>query len=428
MPEYHVNIFGFEESVLVLKSKQRPCRITIRGDDEKEHRFLVKTGEDLRQDDRIERLFGAMNALFTADPSCRAKHLQLVTYGVVPLTTRVGLIEWLDGTVVLKDFQRRGLDEGSQGNLAYQKGSLEIRLFFSGRARCSRSFGLWSTEDYAKAYKEPSQAVSRFGRCVQQASRESLSKALLGLSSCPEAFFALRSRFVLSHATLCVAHWVLGVGDRHLGNFLVSTNTGLEIGIDFGYAFGLAAQASREFSFLPIPELMPFRLSPQYLGLLEPLGKEGPLASAMQDALRALRAGAESILDVLDVFVQEPTVDWMRLAKRQQAGSSPQASKRQRGKEVSLDWFPRQKVSIVRQKLEGGHPSYILRQTINEGKTKHFATREVQCNPFITCNGSDSFYSQNTIIPEPQCVDCLLEQATDPAILGLTWTGWEPWL
>ncbi|EEC03462.1 hypothetical protein IscW_ISCW016750, partial [Ixodes scapularis] len=104
MPEYHVNIFGFEESVLVLKSMQRPCRITIRGDDEKEHRFLVKTGEDLRQDDRIERLFGAMNALFTADPSCRAKHLQLVTYGVVPLTTRVGLIEWLDGTVVLKDF------------------------------------------------------------------------------------------------------------------------------------------------------------------------------------------------------------------------------------------------------------------------------------------------------------------------------------
>ncbi|KAM7297934.1 DNA-dependent protein kinase catalytic subunit [Ixodes scapularis] len=410
MPEYHVNIFGFEESVLVLKSMQRPCRITIRGDDEKEHRFLVKTGEDLRQDDRIERLFGAMNALFTADPSCRAKHLQLVTYGVVPLTTRVGLIEWLDGTVVLKDFQRRGLDESSQGNLA----------------RCSRSFGLWSTEDYAKAYKEPSQAVSRFGRCVRQVSRESLSKALLGLSSCPEAFFALRSRFVLSHATLCVAHWVLGVGDRHLGNFLVSTNTGLEIGIDFGYAFGLTAQ------FLPIPELMPFRLSPQYLGLLEPLGKEGPLASAMQDALRALRAGAESILDVLDVFVQEPTVDWMRLAKRQQAGSSPQASKRQRGaREVSLDWFPRQKVSIVRQKLEGGHPSYILRDELKLRKTNQpdFASLELVClgAPGVESRMRRRFARGDKLSPRDQ-VDCLLEQATDPAILGLTWTGWEPWL
>ncbi|EEC03461.1 mDNApk3', putative [Ixodes scapularis] len=236
------------------------------------------------------------------------------------------------------------------------------------------------------------------------------SKALLGLSSCPEAFFALRSRFVLSHATLCVAHWVLGVGDRHLGNFLVSTNTGLEIGIDFGYAFGLTAQASREFS------LMPFRLSPQYLGLLEPLGKEGPLASAMQDALRALRAGAESILDVLDVFVQEPTVDWMVRAFSLYFSAW--------AREVSLDWFPRQKVSIVRQKLEGGHPSYILRQVVTLCQfisSSFFSRDELKLRK---TNQPDFAKTAYYLLQ----VDCLLEQATDPAILGLTWTGWEPWL
>ncbi|CAN7939151.1 unnamed protein product [Ixodes hexagonus] len=423
MPEYHVNIFGFDESVLVLKSKQRPCRITIRGDDEKEHRFLVKTGEDLRQDDRIERLFGAMNTLFAADPSCRAKHLQLVTYNVVPLTTRVGLIEWLDSTVVLKEFQRQGLDEAGRANLA----------------QAAKSFGLFSLDDYAKAYSNPPEAVSRYHKCVRPASKESLRKALLGLSSCPEAFFTLRSRFVLSHAALCVAHWVLGIGDRHLGNFLVSTTTGLEIGIDFGYAFGVSTQ------FLPMPELMPFRLSPQYLGLLEPLGKEGPLASAMQDALRALRAGAEAILDVLDVFVQEPTVDWMRLAKRQQAKASPQAGKRQQGnaemsvsilagKEASLDWFPLQKVSVVRQKLEGRHPSYIFRQVLDELKLRKmnkpdFASMERVC---LGAQGAESRvrrrFAQNDKLSPRDQVDCLLEQATDPVILGLTYIGWESWL
>lgn len=297
MPEYHVNISGFDQTVLVLKSKQRPCRITIRGDDEKEYRFLVKTGEDLRQDDRIERLFEVMNTLFLSDPVCRSKHLQLVTYNVVPLTTRIGLIQWLDNTMVLKDFLLQGLDSAEREELD----------------RAARSFQMHSPSDYVKSYENqtPQQVAARFSSCVRPASRKALRKALLSLSSCPEAFFTLRSRFVSSHAALCVAHWVLGIGDRHLGNFLVSTDTGLEVGIDFGYAFGVATQ------FLPVPELMPFRLTPQYLGVVEPLGKEGPLACAMQHALRALRADVAPLLDVLDVFVQEPTIDWMRLAKKQ---------------------------------------------------------------------------------------------------------------
>jgi len=42
--------------VLVLSSIRKPKRITIRGDDEKEYMFLVKGGEDLRLDQRIEQV------------------------------------------------------------------------------------------------------------------------------------------------------------------------------------------------------------------------------------------------------------------------------------------------------------------------------------------------------------------------------------
>ena len=42
--------------VLVLTSIRRPKRIIIRGDDEKDHMFLVKGGEDLRLDQRIEQV------------------------------------------------------------------------------------------------------------------------------------------------------------------------------------------------------------------------------------------------------------------------------------------------------------------------------------------------------------------------------------
>lgn len=42
-------------------SMRRPKRLTFRGDNQKEYNFLVKGGEDLRLDQRIEQLFEAMN-------------------------------------------------------------------------------------------------------------------------------------------------------------------------------------------------------------------------------------------------------------------------------------------------------------------------------------------------------------------------------
>ena len=42
--------------VLVMNSIRKPKRLTIRGDDERDYMFLVKAGEDLRLDQRIEEV------------------------------------------------------------------------------------------------------------------------------------------------------------------------------------------------------------------------------------------------------------------------------------------------------------------------------------------------------------------------------------
>jgi len=47
---------------------------------------------------------------------------------------------------------------------------------------------------------------------------------------------------------------LIGIGDRHLENFLVDTTDGEVLGIDFGIAFGSGVHLS-------IPELVPFRLT-----------------------------------------------------------------------------------------------------------------------------------------------------------------------
>ena len=69
-------------------SLRKPKRITIRGNDEKDYPFLVKGGEDLRQDQRIEQLFVLMNDIYMADPTCRSRRLTLRTYQVIPMTPR----------------------------------------------------------------------------------------------------------------------------------------------------------------------------------------------------------------------------------------------------------------------------------------------------------------------------------------------------
>ena len=71
-----------------MSSLRKPKRITIRGNDEKDYNFLVKGGEDLRQDQRIEQLFYIMNQVFKKDPACRQRKLFLETYQVIPVTTR----------------------------------------------------------------------------------------------------------------------------------------------------------------------------------------------------------------------------------------------------------------------------------------------------------------------------------------------------
>ena len=48
-----VKIAGFKDEVKVFPSLRRPIKITMIGDDGKDYNFLVKNGEDLRQDQRI---------------------------------------------------------------------------------------------------------------------------------------------------------------------------------------------------------------------------------------------------------------------------------------------------------------------------------------------------------------------------------------
>jgi len=66
-----------------------------------------------------------------------------------------------------------------------------------------------------------------------------------------------------------ILHWLFGIGDRHLQNSLMSLECGQVIGIDFGRSFGTG------ITMQGVPELVPFRLTPQFEQVMQPYGCNG---------------------------------------------------------------------------------------------------------------------------------------------------------
>ncbi|XP_077622037.1 DNA-dependent protein kinase catalytic subunit [Crocuta crocuta] len=417
MPEYHTRIAGFDERVKVMASIRKPKRIIIRGHDEKEYPFLVKGGEDLRQDQRIEQLFEVMNVLLSQDAACSQRNLQLKTYRVIPMTSRLGLIEWIENTFTLKDLLLSNMSQEEKA--AYTSDPKAPPCEY--RDWLAKMSGKRDVGAYMSMFKAASrtETVTSFRRRESKVPADLLKRAFLKMSTGSEAFLALRSHFASSHALLCISHWILGIGDRHLNNFMVSMETGGMIGIDFGHAFGSATQ------FLPVPELMPFRLTRQFINLMLPIKEAGVMYSVMVHALRAFRSHSDLLTNTMDVFVKEPSFDWKNFEQKmlKKAGSWIQ--------EINVtekNWYPLQKIHYAKRKLAGANPAAITCDELLLGHEKALAFGDYVAVARGSKDHNIRAQQPESGLSEEAQVKCLIDQATDPNILGRTWIGWEPWM
>ncbi|KAI9329681.1 kinase-like domain-containing protein [Zopfochytrium polystomum] len=268
-----VKISSFSPNVLVMSSMRRPKRLVAVGTDEVEYPWLVKGGEDLRLDQRIQQIFGIMNRLMLSNAYCRRHTMQLHTYKVVPMTSTLGLIEWVNSTKPLKscmadmpDFDREFKDS--------QKVFGEfIKTFGKSNQSIIQCY-----DQYLSAPR--ASVVPKMQELWRVVKGNYLRDFIMIMAATPEAFVTLRSRFATSLAALNVCSYLLGIGDRHLDNFLVNLKTGGIIGIDFGHAFGSATEV------LPVPELVPFRLTKQMERLLLPLGVPVLMLDPMVNTMR----------------------------------------------------------------------------------------------------------------------------------------------
>ncbi|CAM9754681.1 unnamed protein product [Ectocarpus sp. 6 AP-2014] len=413
--------------LLLMNSLRLPKRLTMHGDDEKDHMFLVKGGEDLRVDQRVEQLFEVMNAVMATSASCRRARLSNTTYKVVPVTPEIGLIEWVQNTRPLKSVIEQGLGT--------KLGSLSALDTFGKFLKAKpKQFPLPNFHEMFKTEGRP-KVEEMFATCCATVPTDALRKHLLAMAPSPEAFLTCRGGFARSLATLNACSYVLGIGDRHLDNFLLDTMTGTVVGIDFGAAFGIA------HTELGVPELIPFRLTNQFQNLLQPLDSVGLLKGHMVSTLQALRAGREVLLATMDVFLNEPVMDWIsegverRQAKTKRGGgggSGEDATDEGLTGQPRPPFEARRKIKNAKRKLLGENPAAVLIDDLGQNLSVKQLGSLAKLKAISWGSSGDRVRSkpehrEGWLSVEDQ-VDCLIDLATDPDVLGRQWVGLATWV
>ncbi|KAH6694050.1 ataxia telangiectasia mutated [Plectosphaerella plurivora] len=285
-----------EPQMTIASGVSAPKIITVVGTDGKKYRQLVKGGnDDLRQDAIMEQVFAAVSALLARNRETQRRNLGIRTYKVLPLTAISGLIEFVPNTIPLHEFLMPAHERYHPKDL---KGS-------QCRKEISNVQGKSSEQRIAtyRKVKEKFQPVMKY--------------FFLEYFVDPDEWFAKRTAYTRTTAAISMLGHVLGLGDRHGHNILLDHETGEVVHIDLGVAFEMGR-------VLPVPELVPFRLTRDIVDGMGLTKTEGVFRRCCEFTLDALREEQYSIMTILDVLRYDPLYSWsispVRLAKLQGQG------------------------------------------------------------------------------------------------------------
>ncbi|CAM9628539.1 unnamed protein product, partial [Phaeothamnion confervicola] len=289
-----VRINSFLPTVQVIPSKQRPRKLTIRGEDGHDYVFLLKGHEDLRQDERVMQLFGQVNALLAKDRRTNKADLAIQRYAVTPLSHNAGVVGWVPNCdtlhALIRDYR-----EGRKILI-----NIEHRLMSQAASPCEYD-GLTLM-----------QKVEVFEMALEHTVGQDLNKVLWLKSQNSEAWLDRRTNFTRSLAVMSMVGYILGLGDRHPSNLMLDRFTGKVLHIDFGDCFEVAMHRDK------FPERIPFRLTRMLTNAMEVSGIEGNFRTTCERVMAVLRENRDSLVAMLEAFVHDPLISWRLLGAANQ--------------------------------------------------------------------------------------------------------------
>jgi len=277
-----VRIESFAPELEVMKSKHRPRRVVIHGDNGREYTFLLKGNEDLRLDERVMQLFRLVNSLLKKDVRTRKHYLTIDRYSISPLSPTSGLIGW----VLHSDTFHQLISEYRNSN------NIILDFEYKYMTKLNQKYEELPVEE----------KIEIFNTMIQDTSGDDLARVLWLKSPNSEVWVNRRNTYTKSLAVMSMVGYVLGLGDRHPSNLMLDRHTGKVIHIDFGDCFEVAMQ--REYC----PERVPFRLTRMLVNAMEVSGIEGTFRTTCINVMTVLREQSEIVLSALEAFVHDPLI------------------------------------------------------------------------------------------------------------------------
>ena len=286
-----------EPTFSIASGISAPKIITVIASNGRRYKQLVKGGsDDLRQDAIMEQVFTSVSSLLRVHSSTRQRNLGIRTYKVQPLSSTAGIIEFVPNTLPLHDYLIPAHAKYHPKDL----GSMQAR------------------KEISDAQQSDKEKRVRVFRHICERFRPVMRYFHLERFPDPDEWFEKRQAYTRSTAAISMLGYVLGLGDRHGHNILLDEVTGEVVHIDLGVAFEMGR-------VLPVPELVPFRLTRDIVDGMGISGTEGTFRRCCEFVLEALRKEKDTIMTVLDVLRYDPLYTWsispVRLAKLQEAQS-----------------------------------------------------------------------------------------------------------
>ncbi|GMM28594.1 protein kinase [Martiniozyma asiatica (nom. inval.)] len=271
-----VTIKKFSQRVLLLSSLQRPKKIDILGFDGKKYTLLLKQNDDLRKDHKVMEFSNVMNRILKNNIETQKRKMSIQGYAATPLSESFGIIEWVNYHKTLRPilFKRHPKiqfysDEFVKASEKLKKESDKIKLF--------------------NAYKDKFPPV--------------LSDWIIDMAPNLNQWYDFRTNYGTSLAVNSMVGYIVGIGDRHLDNIMINETTGKIMHIDFDCIF----EKGRN---LPVPELVPFRMTQNVIDGLGILKCEGRFRKVSELTLQLVRQNEITLINFLESFIHDPLLDW----------------------------------------------------------------------------------------------------------------------